>query len=302
MLNKGEEAFMPDLFGDEVVIERNFDQSGASNFKFRATRDGKILSDKRDMLTRMCNHWQINIDSPLCMLTQDNAKTFLARTDPQIMYSVSSVPGLSSSTRGGADPQFFLKGTGLSRIMEEYQATEVHQKKLSRDLANAKEALPEQQDKVRKLQSQIQYAEKARTLRRRQEDLKAQLAWAFVADKERELEQHRVVLEERTAKIETLDGKLAEIDVAQEKAKTDVGELTDDIRTFVEGHRQTQQDMSAKKKKMAEARTALASIKVRVADQSSTNRPGQHQRVQRRDGGARRGDRRDGGEAGCCSP
>ncbi len=100
MLNKGEEAFMPDLFGDEVVIERNFDQSGASNFKFRATRDGKILSDKRDMLTRMCNHWQINIDSPLCMLTQDNAKTFLSRTDPQIMYTVSSVPALSSSTRG----------------------------------------------------------------------------------------------------------------------------------------------------------------------------------------------------------
>lgn len=88
MRNVGEDAFMPDQFGDEVVIERTLDKSGASGFKFRNGKGGAIVSDKRDVLTKMCAQWQINIDSPLCMLTQDNAKTFLARTDPKVMYSV----------------------------------------------------------------------------------------------------------------------------------------------------------------------------------------------------------------------
>ncbi|KLT43062.1 P-loop containing nucleoside triphosphate hydrolase protein [Cutaneotrichosporon oleaginosum] len=248
MRNVGEDAFMPELFGDEIVIERNFDKSGASNFKFRASKDGKILSDKRDMLNKMCSQWQISIDSPLCMLTQDNAKTFLARTDPKVMYS------------------FFLKGTGLASIMEEYQSTKIHREKLSRDLANAEEALPEQQSKVKKLQNLIQFAEKARNLRKKQEDLKAQLAWAFVHDKERDIETVRQFANELQAKIDMLETKLEEIDAAQEKAKSDVTVIREEIAKFVEDNRQTQQEMSAKKKKLQEARTALQAAKASVKE------------------------------------
>ncbi|GMK57361.1 hypothetical protein CspeluHIS016_0401950 [Cutaneotrichosporon spelunceum] len=246
MRNVGDDAFMHELFGDQVVIERNFDQSGSSNFKFRATKDGKILSDKRDMLTKMCNHWQINIDSPLCMLTQDNAKTFLAKTDPKIMYS------------------FFLKGTGLGSIMESYKLTKYSQEKLSRDLASATEALPEQQDKVRKLQNLIQYAEKARNLRKKQEDLKAQLAWAFVNDKESEIETVRGYMASLNVKSEMIVGKLGEIDTADEKVKEDIRMLRDGIAKFVDDHRQTQQDMLAKKKKLSAARTDLAAAKTAI--------------------------------------
>ncbi|BEJ01991.1 hypothetical protein CcaverHIS631_0606730 [Cutaneotrichosporon cavernicola] len=248
MRNVGEDAFMHDLFGDQVVIERNFDQSGSSNFKFRATKDGKILSDKRDTLTKMCNHWHINIDSPLCMLTQDNAKTFLAKTDPKIMYS------------------FFLKGSGLADIMDQYKLTKFSQEKLSRDLANATDALPDQQDKVRKLQNLIQYAEKARNLRKKQEDLKAQLAWAFVNDKEGEIDTVRGYIEELNDKSEMLEGKLSDIDTADKKVKDDIKMLRDGIARFFDDHRQTQQEMSAKRKKLGDARGALAAVKTSVTE------------------------------------
>lgn len=162
----------------------------------------------------------------------------------------------------GADRQFFLKGTGLANIMEEYQSTKVCREKLSRDLANASDALPEQQAKVKKLQSQIQLAEKARNLRKKQEDLKAQLAWAFVHDKEGEIETVRAFVEELNAKIEMLQTKLAEIDRVQEKAKDDINVIRDEITKFVEDHRQTQQEMSAKKKKLTEARGNLTAAKV----------------------------------------
>lgn len=91
MRNVGEDAWRHDDFGDEIVIERTIDRTGASGYKFRGRKDGPIISDKRDTVNKMCNHWQINIDSPLCMLTQDNAKTFLARTDPKVMYSVRNL-------------------------------------------------------------------------------------------------------------------------------------------------------------------------------------------------------------------
>lgn len=162
-------------------------------------------------------------------------------------------------------PQFFLRGTGLASIMEEYQVTKISREKMSRDLANAAEALPEQQAKVRKLQNQIQLAEKARTLRKKQEDLKAQLAWAFVHDKEEELDALRKYGDDLKKKEAKIEDTLAKLESDQTQAQADIAGVKEDITQFVEGHKQTQQEISAKKRKKVEAQAALAAAQVRVA-------------------------------------
>jgi hypothetical protein len=88
--NKGSGAFEPETYDPYLVIERTIAGiNGASGYKFRSTRDGKVLADKREVLTRIVDRFGLNIDSPLTVLTQDQARSFLQASDPGSLYKVS---------------------------------------------------------------------------------------------------------------------------------------------------------------------------------------------------------------------
>jgi hypothetical protein len=88
--NSGTEAFKPDVYGENLVIERMLASNGTSQYRFRATRDGKTLASKRDELTQIVDHFAIIIDSPLTVLTQDAARTFLQNANDKTLYNVGA--------------------------------------------------------------------------------------------------------------------------------------------------------------------------------------------------------------------
>lgn len=88
MTNSGSEAYKPDIYSPHIVIERIISATGGSQYKFRAERDGKILATKREELNQMMEHFNIVVDSPLTVLTQDAARTFLQSAQPQALYKV----------------------------------------------------------------------------------------------------------------------------------------------------------------------------------------------------------------------
>ena len=90
MSNDGPEAFKPELYGPQIVIERTLHKNGSSGYKFRATRDGRIIAHKREELNEICQNFNITIDSPLTILTQDNARSFLQNATDEALYKVRS--------------------------------------------------------------------------------------------------------------------------------------------------------------------------------------------------------------------
>jgi chromosome segregation ATPase len=72
--NHGEEAYKYDLYGDSIVITRRFTKEGASSYKIKS-RDGKIISTKREELSAICDHMNIQVDNPMNVLTQGNLGT-----------------------------------------------------------------------------------------------------------------------------------------------------------------------------------------------------------------------------------
>jgi hypothetical protein len=86
--NRGSGAFEPHLYNPYLVIERTINKTGAASYKFRATKDGKVISDKRDTLVRIMDLFGLYIDSPLTILTQDAARSFLQSSDPKSLYKV----------------------------------------------------------------------------------------------------------------------------------------------------------------------------------------------------------------------
>jgi hypothetical protein len=77
--NQGDEAYKHDLYGDSIVITRRFTKEGASSYKIKS-RDGKLISTKREELSAICDHMNVQVDNPMNVLTQGTSRTesFLA--------------------------------------------------------------------------------------------------------------------------------------------------------------------------------------------------------------------------------
>ena len=102
--NQGEEAYRPNDYGQSIVITRHFTKNGASTWKFK-NKDGVVVSTKREELTAICQHMNIQVDNPMNILTQgrnlygtssfplkefliDSARKFLSSSTPNDKYHV----------------------------------------------------------------------------------------------------------------------------------------------------------------------------------------------------------------------
>lgn len=69
--NQGEEAFKPKEYGKTIVITRRFTKEGSSTWKIKS-KDGRVISTKKDELSAICDHMNIQVDNPMNVLTQGN--------------------------------------------------------------------------------------------------------------------------------------------------------------------------------------------------------------------------------------
>lgn len=67
--NQGEEAYKPKEYGKSIVIRRAFTRDGSSSWKV-TSKDGTLISNKRDELAAICDHMNIQVDNPMNVLTQ----------------------------------------------------------------------------------------------------------------------------------------------------------------------------------------------------------------------------------------
>jgi len=67
--NQGEEAYKPMEYGKSIIVTRRFTKDGSSSWKIKS-KDGKVISTKRDELSAICDHMNIQVDNPMNVLSQ----------------------------------------------------------------------------------------------------------------------------------------------------------------------------------------------------------------------------------------
>jgi len=67
--NKGDEAYRRKDYGDSIIISRRFTAEGSSTWKIKS-KDGKVISTKREELAKICDHMNLQVDNPMTVLTQ----------------------------------------------------------------------------------------------------------------------------------------------------------------------------------------------------------------------------------------
>lgn len=99
-----DEGYLPDKYGKSIVIERTIYASGASNYKIR-DQNNKIISEKKDEVDNITKHFDILVDNPVCVLTQEVSKNFLNSKNPKDKF------------------KFFVKATQLEDTKRDYEAS-----------------------------------------------------------------------------------------------------------------------------------------------------------------------------------
>lgn len=77
--NQGPDAFEPERFGSQICIERKIPKSGAATYAISSFLTGKFVveSNDRRVIDSMLRSYNIQIENPCSVLTQEEAKRFI---------------------------------------------------------------------------------------------------------------------------------------------------------------------------------------------------------------------------------
>jgi len=102
LYNGGDDAYKPEVYGDQLTVCRTI-RGGATTYRFLAA-NGKAVQHRRqrEELDRILDAFRIQVDNPVAVLNQDEAKTFLMKGEPLKFY------------------EFFLRATLLDVCRREY--------------------------------------------------------------------------------------------------------------------------------------------------------------------------------------
>jgi structural maintenance of chromosomes protein 6 len=108
LINEGGDAYRPEVYGKRIVIERKITRSGVSSYTTYAEsnsqeKNGAVISHEKREVDSILRYFNIYVDNPCCVLTQEEAKKFIQGEDKE-KYD------------------FFLKASGLHRTKEELLA------------------------------------------------------------------------------------------------------------------------------------------------------------------------------------
>ncbi|XP_028996683.1 structural maintenance of chromosomes protein 6-like [Betta splendens] len=259
--NKGRDAYKPETYGSTITIDLKITRDGLRTYKLKS-KSGHIISSKKEELLAILDNFNIQVNNPVSVLTQEMSKHFL-------------------HSKGEGDKyKFFMKATQLDQMKEDfvYIKTTKHvtkDKVLQHNecLKDLKQKYIEKKDRYNSLSSIDEMDNKLTELRK-------QMAWALVIEMEKELEPIKEQLKSEIHSTEKFDQKVDEW-----KNKVEAAELKyKQIQEQLEGITQKVQNLGPKCSELkAEAQrcnTSLKSMEVTVHRCKSSLRDLEKDKVQ----------------------
>ncbi|KAI1318533.1 Structural maintenance of chromosomes protein 6 [Mortierella claussenii] len=251
--NRGPDAYKPEVYGESIIIERRISKDGASGYKIKSSK-GKTISTKREELSAMCDHMNIQVDNPMNVLSQDTARQFL------------------QSSTGEEKYKFFSRGTQLTQLSIDYETIRECIDTMQSTLKSKTEVLPELYELAKAAQARFKDSQQAATLELKVEKLKNQVAWAQIEDLEKGVAQTEKSLSTLMAKIPAIEKKraleqqvIAEVEDKIKELERSASEHSNSNEPALEKKRQLEQEMREKRNELKvvqdEERTVNEEIK-----------------------------------------
>ncbi|KAK4179709.1 putative structural maintenance of chromosomes protein 6 [Triangularia setosa] len=208
--NQGVDAFKHGVYGDSIIVERHFSKSGSSGFKVK-TVTGAVHSTKKQEVDEIVEYYALQVDNPLNVLSQDNARQFLNASTKAQKY------------------KFFIEGVQLQQLDNDY-------KLIAESLSQMEAKVPEQEQRVERAKADRAKAERLletlegeRSMREKINRLRLKVAWSRMDTCEKKMAQKQAALAEATAALvpakQAMDEKAQEYERAKAQDEAAVANL-----------------------------------------------------------------------------
>lgn len=164
--NSGALRFKGDVYGDSILIERRFKRNGPNSFKIKSGESGKIISDKKDEVVAICDNYNIQVENPLSVLTQETAKKFLVNSSPQDLY------------------EFFMRATQLEQLSFDYAYSLDRMKSMQNSLNATKRSWPALEERIENLRIELKAISEQKQMAQKVNELNAEILWANIIEQE----------------------------------------------------------------------------------------------------------------------
>ncbi|CCO33264.1 Structural maintenance of chromosomes protein 6 Short=SMC protein 6 [Rhizoctonia solani AG-1 IB] len=248
--NEGLDAYRPDIYGNAIRIARRFTDKGSSSYTIKGAKDKfkKTISSKKEELTNITDHMNLQVDNPVVVLTQDTSRQFLASSKPKDKY------------------QFFLNGTSLTQLSDEYETILESLKKTETILQSKQTVVPDLKRQFTEAQTKYREAQAAQQQSRRVEDLEKEMAWAHM--KRKKIQMEALVTDHETAK-KNVERAQSHIDNAKnelQKAEDEINSVNqqeeegDNAGSLEDQRRKIREDVKSKKDRLREAKSQMSEM------------------------------------------
>ncbi|XP_025900654.1 structural maintenance of chromosomes protein 6 isoform X1 [Nothoprocta perdicaria] len=202
--NQGRDAFKPEVYGDSIIVNQRINLDGSRSYRLKS-KSGTLISSKKEELVAILDHFNIQVDNPVSVLTQEMSKHFL------------------QSKNEGDKYKFFMKATQLEQMKEDYSYIMKTKENTCLQIEQGVERLRELKLHYREKKERYKSIGFVKEMRNHLEDLKHKMAWAVVSEMEREIQPIKEsikVEEERTEKfVQKLEECQVKVNEAKEKYK-----------------------------------------------------------------------------------
>lgn len=207
--NQGENAYMPEKYGSTIQVERHILRNGSSSFKLKS-ENGRIISTRKSDLEEICDHMMLQIENPMAVLSQDQARQFLAGSSAAEKY------------------KFFMKGVQLEQLDQDYRIIEEQLDNLSAKISTREPDLKALKDKQERAANKLALSDKYEAMHDKVREQRRQLTWAQVTAKEEIRDDYARGIEDADTKIADARTRANELDAvfqASDQAATAAKDL-----------------------------------------------------------------------------
>nr|XP_056712877.1 structural maintenance of chromosomes protein 6 [Euleptes europaea] len=198
--NRGEDAFKPELYGDTITVNQHISLEGHRSYKLKSST-GALISSKKEDLTAILDHFNIQVDNPVSVLTQEMSKQFL------------------QSKNEGDKYKFFMKATQLEQMKEDYSYIMETKQRTHDQVEQGGEFLEELRKKYLEKKDHYESMTYVSEMQNKLKELQHQIAWAMVSETETEIKPIRDKIGVQEASTEKFIQKVKEWQVKVNEAE-----------------------------------------------------------------------------------
>ncbi|KAL7570169.1 hypothetical protein ACA910_020007 [Epithemia clementina (nom. ined.)] len=257
VLNQGTDGYKHDIYGDEITVERTIALNGGFNGFKLLDRNGKERSrDKKD-LHEMLDVLNIQVENPVAVLDQEEAKKFLSGK-AQDKYN------------------FFLKASELERVDRVYSATMDTLEELIEAQRKVSQSLQSSMERVDRLRENYEQHQELEKLEYKVQELAVKYAWAIYGTHE---ERHRSALEKLREFEQKAAAKQDELTQAEEAANGPNDEGKEKTQRIKDLSDEAGEQAELKQKLEAQLKETMVPLKQRQRDLATWQK--RHQQARR---------------------